>query len=328
MNDFLNLTFKILAFADQQVTNDPRLKHADWLRNMAGISVTDAKSQGFRVAPGDVLSVFNSSRTTTIDNTTSFNLTLLPVEGASRYRFSYISGTLPGLRTGRTLLSAGAVLTLTANANSTLSVHAAAPLFAGVVAGDSVFIPHLSTGDAANVLSILNAGYWVVLSVAGTQDITLVRPVGQLFEGTTETQTLVSNDQFRAFSATGVQVGDSVDVSAGFAPAVLTSFDVVAVTDVFFEVISSSPLPSQTGILPTATGILFYDGMKRFVYVESSQEVVVRVNGDTGNFQRVQPIDPSDANKPGPYMKWGPTWSLSVFNRSAVTAEVTVIYCE
>jgi len=33
---------------------------------------------------------------------------------------------------------------------------------------------HTTTGDAANVFSVINAGYWIVLATAGTQDITLV----------------------------------------------------------------------------------------------------------------------------------------------------------
>ena len=328
MDATLSLTYKLLAFADPQLTSDPRLKHADWTRNVTGIPVRDVASPGYRIAPGAIVNVFSGIQPTTLDGTTAFSLALLPIEGASRYRFSWTGGTNPTLRTPRNLTPATIALTFSVNANATVNVQATSPLFTGVVAGDGVFVPHLTTGDSPNVISVLNAGYWVVLGVTDTQNITMVRPTGQEFEAVAETVTPTANSQFRAYSDAGIQVDDSVDISLGFAPTVQTTFEVVAVTDAFFEVVSTEPLPNQTSIVPTAAGMVFYNSLKRMVYVETSQEIVVRINGDTGSFQRVQSIDSSDPMKPGPYLRWGPTWSLSLYNRSAVAANVTVIYCE
>jgi hypothetical protein len=328
LDDYLNLTYKLLAFADPQLTSDPRLKHVDWTRNVSGIAVRNAACPGYTIAPGATVNVFSGVRPTSLDATTTFSLSLLPIEGASRYRFSWTGGTNPTLRTPRNLTPTGIALTFSVNANATVNVQGASPLFAGVVAGDGVFVPHTTTGDSPNVISVLNAGYWVVLGVTDTQNITIIRPTGQEFEAVGETVTITSNDQFRAYSDAGVQVDDSVDISLGFAPSVRTTFEVSSVTDAFFEVVSTSPLPNQTGIAPTASGMVFYNALKRCVYVETSQEIVVRANGDTSDTQRVQAIDSSDQMKPGPYMRWGPTWSLSLYNRSAVAANVTVIYCE
>jgi hypothetical protein len=328
MDASFNITYKLLAFADPQLTSDPRLKHVDWTRNVSGIPVRNPSGPGYTIAPGATVNIFSGVSPTTLDGTTTFSFSLLPVEGASRYRFTWTGGTNPTLRTPRNLTPTGIALTFTVNANATVSVSSASPVFAGVVAGDGVFIPHTTTGDAPNLISVLNAGYWVVLGVTDTQNITLVRPTGQEFEAVGETVTPASNSQFRAYSDAGVQVDDSVDISLGFAPTVQTTFDVASVTDAFFEVVSTEPLPNQTGILPTAAGMVFYNALKQFVYIETSQEIVVRVNGDTGNFQRVQPIDSSDQMKPGPYMRWGPTWSLSLYNRSAATANVTIISFE
>jgi hypothetical protein len=219
-------------------------------------------------------------------------------------------------------------LTFTVQTNATLTVSSSAPLFAGVVAGDGVFIPHTTTGDLANVINVLNAGYWTVLSVADTQNVTLVRQAGQVFEGTSESVAIISNSQFVAFSSTGIQAGDSMVVSAGFSPAVNGTYSVVNVTDSFVEVVSSSPLPNQVGVTPGVSGMVFYDELRRMIYIESSQEIVVRVNGDTGNFQRVAPVDASDPTKPGVWFKWGPTWSLSLVNIGSTVANVTVIHCE
>jgi hypothetical protein len=328
MNDTLGLTLKLLAFADSEATNDPRLKHADWLRNITGVQVRNPKTQSFHLAPGATTEVFSSLRATSTDATTEFSVSLLPLLGASRYRFAWTAGTNPVLRAGRLLAPTGMSLTFVANPNGTLTLQSSAPLFAGVVPGDSVFIPHITTGDTANLISVMNAGFWTVLSVGGTQSISLVRPVGCTFEGVSETVAIISNDQLRAFSAAGVQVGDSVDVLAGFSSATQSTFVVASVTDAFFEVVSTTPIPNETGILPGSTGLLFYDALKRLVYIECSQEAVVRVNGDTGNFNRLEPIDPSDPCRPGIRLTWGPTWSLVLVSRSPLQADVTVITCE
>jgi hypothetical protein len=328
MDANLNVTTKITAFADPTISSNPRLKFVDWTRDISGISVHDPKSEAHQIDASTSKTIFSGVRTTTLDGTTAFSVALLPIDAASRYRFTFTGGTNPSLRTGRALTPSGVQLTITANANATLDIVSASPLFGAVVAGDYVFIPHTTTGDAANIISVINAGYWQVLSVNSTTSITLVRLVGEDFSGITETVTPNSNAQLRAFSSAGVQVGDSVDISAGFSVATQKTFEVASVTDSFFEIVSSSPLPAQTGILPGAAGLIFYTETKEFLYIEASQEIVVRLNGDTGNTQRVAPVDASDPAKPGVYMKRGPVFSLTIVNRSSVPVNVTIIHAE
>jgi hypothetical protein len=57
-----------------------------------------------------------------------------------------------------------------------------------------------------------------------------------------------------AYAAAGIQVGDSVDVTAGFAPAVQGSYTISQVTSKWFEVTSARGIPAQAGILPGVTG--------------------------------------------------------------------------
>lgn len=327
MDAILNVVAKLLAFSDSTNNSNPRLRHVDWTRDLSGISVRDPRSQAYEILPGSSLTVFNGTRATTLDGTTAFSVTLLPINGsASQYRFTFTGGTNPTLRTGRNIAASGVIFTMTANANATLGVHASASIFGSIVPGDSVFIPNTTTGDSANVFSVLNSGYWQVLAVASGTDITLVRPVGQAFSGASETQTPVANSQFRAYSAAGVQIGDSVDINAGFNVGTRKVFEVVNVTDAFFEVVSSAPLALEAGILPGATGMVFYSDSKQFLYIEADQEVAVQLNGDTGQTQRVSPVDPSDPTRPGVYFKHGPTWSLTLVNRSVSLVNVIIIH--
>ena len=258
MDATLNVVTKILAYADQQVNSQPRLRFVDWVRDISGIPVRDPLSSGHQVAGQTAVTIFNGTRATTLDGTTAFSVALLPLTESNRYRFTWTGGTNPTLRTGRGLTPTGILLTLTVNPNATLTVVAASPLFGSVLVGDEVFIPHTTTGDAANVFSVLNAGYWQVLSVTSTTQITLVRPAGQDFEGASEAVTPASNSQLRAYSAAGVLIGDSADITAGFNLGTRKTFDVLAVTDAFFEVLSTTPLATESGITPGATGLVFF----------------------------------------------------------------------
>lgn len=328
MDGTLNFTTKILAFGDSEVSSNPRLRHVDWYRDMSGMPVSDPQSESHSIAPGASKTIFDGTFASTIDGTTAFSLALSTLD-ASRYRITHTAGAAPGIRTGRALTLTGITVTFVANANATMTVTVpAGPDFTSVVVGDNVFIPHTTTGDAANVISVLNAGYWEVLGKASATNITLVRPAGQDFEGISQAVALTGNAQFRAYSAAGVQIGDSVDITAGFSLSSRKTFEVVAVTDLFIEIISTTALPSETGILPGATGMVFFTTNKLFLYIEANQECAVRVNGDTGNFQRLSPPDASNALWPAQYMRRGPTWLLSIVNLSPTTVNVVVIHAE
>lgn len=324
----LNVAIKVVAFGDEQVNSNPRLKYVDWLRDLSGITVSDPKAEAHRIEVGGTRTVFDGTRATTLDGTTAFSLALLAIAGGSRYRITHTGGTNPTFRTGRNLTPTGMTLTVVVNANATVTLTSSAPLFGAVLAGDEIFIPNTTTGDAANLFSVLNSGYWQVLGVTSTTNITLVRPAGQSFEATGEAVVLISNSQLRAYSAAGVQVGDSAAISAGFAAASRSTFPVVAVTDAFVEILSTPPLPAEAGILPGATGLIFYQEVKNFIYLETSQEIAVRLNGDTTDIQVVRPLDASDPNRPGPYMKYGPVWRLILVNKAASAALVTIIHAE
>lgn len=328
MNSILNVTTKIVAYSDNEVSSNPRLKTADWLRNQTGVPVTNPQSHAYSIVPGGSKTVFDGTLASTIDGTTAFSLALSTIE-SSTYRITHTGGTAPGFRTGRALALNGIAVTFTVNSNATVTVTVpAGPDFTNLQVGDDVFVPHTTTGDAANVLSVLNAGFWQVLGKASNTNVTLVRPAGQDFEAVTQTVTLTANSQIRGFSAAGLQVGNSIDISAGFSLTTRKTYTVLRVTDIFVEIVSTTALPSESGILPGAAGMQFFSQNKRFVYVEANQECVVRVNGDTGNFQRMSPFDASDTNSVAPYMRCGPTWLLTVVNLSPNTVNLLVIDCE
>ena len=326
----LNLDIAFRAYSDTPNSSNPLRRYVDWKRPLAGLTVGNPHSEEYTLAAGETRTIFSGVRSTAIDGTSAFSVALSPLD-PTRYRFAFTGGTNPVLRTDRALTLSGIAVSIVVNANASVNMTlpgGSASTFAAVQAGDIVYLPGTSTGDAASAFNALNTGYWQVLSVVTSLNLALARLSGEVFEATAETVTPADSTSVQAYSAAGVQVGDSVEVSAGFASVTLQSFDVVAVTSTWFEVTSTLPLPAETGIVPTAAGLSFYRYTKSLVYIETDQEVVIRTNADTGSTQRLAPFEAGNPDKVGAYMKTGPTWSLDILNRSTREARVLLVLAE
>lgn len=325
MDSILNLTQKIVAYSDKTVSSNPRLRNVDWTRDMSGLAIANPKTDRFDIQAGDTKLIFDGTRTTTIGVNTAFTISLSPLD-PSRYRFTYISGINPTLRADRAIDLTGIATTFSVNANATANITTASPGFAGVVLGDTVFVPGVTTGDSAGPFSPSNEGFWTVIAVLTTSNIQVARLAGVDFSASAETQTPTAASQLQVFSASGVQAGDAVDISAGF--SFQDTFVVDLVTPKFFEIITSKAVPSEIGATPGASGMVFYTETKTFLYIEVDQQAVVRLNGNTGNQDRLEPRESGNAAMPGVLLKMGPVWSLSLVNRSTVTMSALVIHAE
>ncbi len=171
-----------------------------------------------------------------------------------------------------------------------------------------------------------NQGFWTVLAVSEGR-IVLAREGD--FEAYGETGvTVTSADQVQVYSSAGVQAGDKVEVTAGFVVSNQKTFSIVNVTSLYLEVQSSLALAEEDGVFPGVDGLLIYSSSKKFLYVEADQECAIQINGDTSSFQRVSPWVAGDTKNAGSYSRSGPTWSLSVVNRSSRTLNAVVISAE
>lgn len=429
MSDILNVHSNLNVYDDSgTLTNNPKRVNVDWTRHTPNVPVSKPESRRLRLMPGEVNTVFSNVRTTGIDNTSVFAISLNVVfpgtyrvtnlGGSSPYNFvqltdvvteaikylyidnsvatlssvspggiksvslDYITfvdistdlpkylfvdngvltlGTTPpfaslntltliyasfidtfdstskflyvnggaltesssapssgapaALRTLRSFNSSGVPITFTINNNATADVTIGSGNFNATV-GDNVWVPGPTTGDMPTPFNVLNQGLWVVIS-ASTTKISLTRLAGMAFSGVSETQTPTSNSQFIIFSSAGVQVGDSVDISAGFSLVTQATYIVTSVTPTTFEFVSTNELPLEVGILPGSTGLTFYGSTKRFVRIEVDQEAVVRFNNDTTNNTRLSPLSAGDPEQVAWIEKaFGPTWQLVIVNRS------------
>ncbi len=324
----LTISSKAQSFNDNSSNNNPLRRFFDWTREIRGLVVDNPQSHNGTLGFGASATIFDGVRATTLDGTTAFTSTLSALDGGSRYRFTFVSGTDPTLRTDRALTLNTRVMTFTVNSNQTVNVSIGGGSMSAVQVGDIVFVPHTTTGDDANVLSTDNAGYWQVIALISSTNIQITRLAGESFSATGEVQTLTDDSQFQAFTSDGVQVGDSVTISAGFATATQKTFTIDKVTSTWFEVLSTSSLPSESAKLPTATGMIFYTNVKRFLRVEVDQDVALQFNGDTGTACRTSPFQPGDTEQPGWMEKIGPTYKLVIVNKSATSLNYSVFTAE
>lgn len=327
MDGTLSLVNKALAYADDPATSNPQRRYVDWSVQRK-YAVANPRTIPFTVDPGATLQLFSGTRATSTDATTQLTLTLSAL-ASNRYRFTFSAGTDPVFRTNRAITVAGRNITVTVNANNTVTVASLAGDFTAVVVGDTVLIPDTTTGDAASPFDPLNVGYWSVLSVAGNgSSMQLARPSGVAFTGKSEVVAVASATQFLTYSAAGVQVGDSVNISAGFSAPVIGSYQIIAVTSKWFEILSTAALPTGVSALPGVAGIQFYTQAKRYVRFEADQPCVLRLNGDTGNSNQLTPWTAADADNTAFFEKVGTCWDATVVNSSSMQLNLLFISCE
>lgn len=324
----LTLLLQVLGYDDIPPTSNPTSRPIDYGMTQANIPVDNPQTESFNIAPGQSAVVFDGIRVIPLGEDTSLDLTLNGFTPAT-YRLTYSGGTDPAFRTRREVDLTGIPTTLTILSNLTVQVTATGEgSFGGVTVGDNAFIPGIKTGDGPGVFNDLNAGFWTVLSVPDANNLILSRDPSTVWEAISEDVTPTAITDFQVFSSDGVQVGDTVDISAGFSAPVQRSFDITAVTGHWIEFLSTAPLGPEADVVPGTAGLVIYTMRKRFVGIRTNQEIVVRYNGDTGDFNRVEPLLAGTPGMEGSEHKWGSVWRLEIYNRSTSRASVRVASAE
>ena len=321
---FLNINSSAVAFQDQVLTNNPLLRNFDWNRRLNNIQIASPEARTFTVPARQMITLFNSARATTIDGTTAFSVTYL---ADSTYRFNWTGGTNPTLATDQAMTFGATQMTVAVAANQIVTITAATGTpFVNITAGATLYINGAQDVAVPN-FSILNSGYWNV-STATSTVLTLVRPPGTSFSGVGEVvaAATAANDMI-AFVLSTVQIGDKVRINSGFSVDTRQTYEVTDVTSKWFKVVSTLPIPNETGILPTASGMVFYLA-KRFTRIEVNQRANVYFNGATDQTQELEPWVAGDSSQMAWQERVGPVWSVLVYNLSQVPMTVNVFSAE
>lgn len=304
----LSLSVYLNAYSDPTSSNAPGLNNFKWSRDLNSLPVSNPSSIPFTVAPGETKSIFSGVRSLAQDGTTQYSLALKPLT-SNTYTLSAVAGTLPNFRTPRstgadattqvTAVTNGPIVTFTSTAGTNFNLSA-------VQVGDSVFL--------GNLFNQQNQGAWQIIAKTATS-FTVENPMA-VNEGPI---TLGSGfaAQVQIYSAAGVQVGDTLVISAGFSLASQGSYKVTAVYANSLEFYSTDVLPQESSILAQ---VAIYSNAKSFIYIEADSSLNVIVNGV--NIGNILPFVVNSASLPsalqsvvpGVFMLNSTVYSLSVVN--------------
>ena len=310
----MNLLVYLNAFDDDSDTNNPSRNHFKWNRDLQSLSISEPTSKCVTLTAGQSLSLFAGTLSTSADATTTWDIALK--SGSSNtYVISHASGTAPDFRTKRVLSSdATTEVTITKNAKLLTFTSTGGTPFdlgvAGMLVGDEVRI-----GAAFNAN---NQGKYKVLSLT-TTSFTIQNELGQA-EGPIVLGADFDDD-VRAHSADGIQVGDKVDLIAGFSLASFGTYEITDVADNFIEFFSLEALPIESGVSNSPDAFLIYRDSKNFIYIESDQNLDIKINGSAVTNTLV-PMRAGTNKKPGIFMSSSSIKSAEIVNTSQESANI------
>jgi hypothetical protein len=316
----LNLLVHLNGYQDANPSNNPSHNNFKWNRDIQGININEPTSKSLTLASGQTVSLFSGAVATSDDGTTTWDISL-KANTSQTYVISRASGMAPAFRAARTTgADATTEITITKNAKLmilTSTGGTALDLIAGnVVVGDDVRI-----GTAFNVL---NRGKFKVLARTATS-LTVENEAGTA-EGPITLGASFA-DQIAICSAAGVQVGDKVDVKAGFSSVSFGTYEITDVTPNAIEIYSIESLPTESGVSNSPAAILIYSQAKSFVYVESDQKLEIKIDASSQP-NELQPMRAGSAGVPGIFMSSASIKSLEITNKSLETATIFYVTAE
>jgi len=272
------------------------------------LCVTGISQIPFTVGPNSSYTVFDKSEATNLTATAQFSITA----SGSAYQVFQSAGTNAGFRTLRAInLGSDSAFNITINNSAlvTFTLSAGTSLTTtSVIAGDILYI------DAASSFAAGNKGSFpIISSTTNSVSIQNSNAVAQ----SSVTLGASYSSQFKIFSASGVQINDTLKISAGFSPSTWGDYIVQNVTDNTVYLNSTSPLAIETNVTPGASGLTFYSSSPFYVYGTGNQSSAILFDGET-NGTVVEPITSGFQTINWFFLKSGSNYRLVLKNTSAV----------
>lgn len=308
----MNAQFFLNAFSDENASNSPSLNNVRWCRNIACMAISNPRSEELVVPAGQTVTLFNTARSLAQDNTTQYSLAATPFE-AGNYTLSWTGGTAPAFRTARNIgTDDTSTIDITMNGPLMVISRGTNANFSSVVPGD-----YITLGSAFNAS---NVGTFKVLSATATS-VSVQNETGVAQSGVALGSSFATN--LFAYSASGVQVGDSLVISDGFSPLTQQTFVITGATPTALMFSATEVLPSESDI---QTQIAVYAAAKRLVYMEADQTLSLAIN-TTQNI-KIQPLISGTDVQPGIYFSSTLCYSIVITNAGITDANLFMISAE
>lgn len=323
-NSQLNLQINAIAFADNNPSNNPMLRHFDLTYKLMGLPAKNPDQKPYTVAPNSSQTIYDGTRLTLIDGTTELDVTK-PYLDKDVYRFAWNgNGTAPAFRTDRAAGIDGTTeFTITMNGPVATFTASAGPFVTTSIQVGDIFLVQNGSGCSA-----ANQGRFIVIAKTATSvSVQNINGAAEVFTVADAEKILVFNNGGAANQA---QIADKLRVSAGFSVASQAVYEITEVTPEWIEVAVSQPngLPIEFAVIPGAAGFVIYKTVKQFVLIAAQQTVAVSFNDDNSNTVLVEPIETDNPERPGILLKNGSFYKLTIVNNGLNAANVIVATIE
>lgn len=316
----MNLLIHLNAYKDQNPTNNASMNHFKWNQDLQGLDISEPESKSMSLQADQSLTLFSGSVSSSADGTTTWDIALK--SGTSNtYKISKNSGTSPAFRAQRTS-GADATTQITVTKNASLVTFTSTGgtalnlIVGGVIVGDEVRI--------GSLFNVANQGKFKVLSRTATS-FTIENNSGTPEGPITLGAGFAS--QVDIFSASGVLVGDKVDIRAGFSSVTFGTYEITDVSPNYIEIYSLEALPSETGVSNSPSALFLYRDAKKFVYIESSQKLEVKID-DSATLNIIEPMNAGTTLKPGIFLCSASMKSIEITNKSQDVADIFYVLVE
>ncbi len=320
MSEKLNLSIHLNAYSDDSDSNSPTLNNFRWNREYLSLDVGEPSSKVVNLAPNETLSLFSGSINISADTTTKYDI-LLKSGSSSVYQILHSGGTEPYFRTPRISgADATTMVSVTKNAKVLKFESTGGTLFdlitGAVVVGDRVRV-----GDNFNPS---NRGEYKIIALTATS-----------FSVENETGVVESNivlgtdfaDQVNIYSASGVQIGDKIDIQNNFSLVTQGTYEIIDVSHNYVEFHCVSSLPEETNISNDPDAFVIYRSAKQMVYMESDKKINIKINS-TSITNTIEPFEMSGNVKPGVFLSKSTIKSIEVSNPTTETCKLYYITVE
>ena len=310
----LNLLVHLNAYEDSSDTNSPTLNNWKWHRDLQAITISEPASMSVKLPAGQSLSLFSGTVSTSDDITTTFDINLK--SGSSiAYIIKHAGGTAPLFKAPRSSgADATTEVTVTKNAKLLKFESTGGTLF-GLIAGGAIVGDEVRIGSQFNSN---NQGKFKILALDATS-FTVENEIGAA-EGPITLGASFA-EQINIYSAAGVQVGDKVDLKAGFSSVSFGTYEITDVSHDFIQINSAESLPEELGVSNNPSAFLIYRDAKQFLYIESDKKLSITLNGSATS-NELEPFKVGTAKKPGIFMSSASIKSASIENKSQETATI------
>lgn len=324
MGSQLNIQVNAIAFADNQQSNNPMIRHFDLTYKLYGTPANHPDQKMYSVPAGTTQTVYDGTRANSMDGTTQFDVSK-PYADKDVYRFTWDgTGTAPAFRTDR-------VSTIDGTTQFSLTVNGpVATMTATVGPFDTT---NIQIGDVLNMLagagmSATNQGRFIIIAKTSTSiSFKNINAAAESFTVADANLLLIYSN---GGSSNQVQIGDKVYINAGFSIATQGTYDIVEITPKWFEIAvgAQNGIPLENNIVPGVSGIVFYKEAKKFALIAAVQKVSVRFNNDTSDNNIIEPVETSNPERPGLLVKNGPFYKLVIANNGLESVDIIVATVE